>query len=104
MADFLPEIFPPDEIDINSSLPDEPEAPDELPGEEGLANLKDPSEQDITGKIKEMILNIKFSGPQLGTCPTTTSVVAEKMREERMLLPRKKQHGGGTNPVASEHA
>ncbi|KAK0176845.1 hypothetical protein PV328_000947 [Microctonus aethiopoides] len=48
MADFLPEIFHPDEIDINSSLPDEPEAPDELPGEEGLANLKDPSEHDIT--------------------------------------------------------
>ncbi|KAK0075484.1 hypothetical protein PV325_006825 [Microctonus aethiopoides] len=61
MADFLPEIFHPDEIDINSSLPDEPEAPDD-----------------------------KFSGPQLGTCPTTTSAVAEKMREERMLLPRKK--------------
>ncbi|KAK0071394.1 hypothetical protein PV326_001293, partial [Microctonus aethiopoides] len=31
-----------------ASLPDEPEAPDELPGEEGLANLKDPSEHDIT--------------------------------------------------------
>ncbi|KAK0073419.1 hypothetical protein PV326_013442 [Microctonus aethiopoides] len=90
MEDFLTEIFPPDEVDINCSIPDEPEAPDELPGEEGLANLRDPPDQHITCNMKQMILNIQFSGPQLDTCPTTTSALAKKMREERMLLPQKK--------------